>query len=69
MVKTYNVKYNRILKSTGKKITESMQADANNCEGAKRKVRLFFKKTSTNNPIRINKCSIAKTKKPDYLRI
>jgi len=68
MVKTYKVGYRRFFKGTGKFVNEAIQVDAKTCDDAKRKTKSFFKKTSTT-PIRINKCSIAKRKKPDYLRI
>ena len=69
-LKTYNVKYSRFFPLTGKRVTETLQADANTAEGAKRKVKNFIKKTTRVDPkLRIIKCTLAKRKKPSYLRI
>ena len=68
MVKTYVVELSRIFKGTGKRVKEKIQVDANTCATAKGKVRSFYRKTSTT-PITIKKCSVAKRKAQDYLRI
>jgi len=65
--KVWDVEYKRI-DSKNKLWKETIQADANNCTSAKKKVKSFFNKIG-GQAVRVGKCKLTKRQKPQYLRI
>ena len=47
MEKTYTITLSRIFKSTGKRINEKIQVDANNCKQAGIKTKTFYRNSHT----------------------